>query len=142
MKTLLTTIYFLVFLGFTMQSQAQTKEETISWLKEKLGKYAEGPNSFTNITLQRINECEIVFSYVYGGGEWLQILPTSIAGLTNDGAFTYTADLAADRKQGGEAKFNNVSFIKIGNREENIRSRIEKALKHLATFCPKKQEAF
>ena len=47
MKTFLIPIYFIVFLGFTMQSQAQTKEETIGWLKEKLSNNMLGRISYT-----------------------------------------------------------------------------------------------
>jgi hypothetical protein len=34
------------------------------------------------------------------------------------------------------------NFIRIENGETNIEARIEKAIRHLATFCPKKKEAF
>ena len=39
-----------------------------------------------------------------------------------------------------EASYAMVEFHFDG--EENLRERMEKALKHLATFCPKKKETF
>ncbi|MGX9985572.1 hypothetical protein [Soonwooa purpurea] len=123
-------------------AQAQTKEETISWLKEKLSKYMY-QDKVSNITLHSIDECKIVFNYTYGGNrQCQQILPTTIKDITNEGAFRYSAQVASDQEQGKEAFFSDYSYLKLNEREENIRARVEKALKHLATFCPKKQEAF
>jgi hypothetical protein len=59
-------------------------------------------------------------------------------------SFSYAAKVIKVKsiKDESERYNNNVLGIKIEPREENIHSRIEKALKHLATFCPKKKEAF
>jgi len=143
MKTTIKTICLLAFLGFAMQTQAQTKEETISWLKEKLSKYMYWEDIATNINLQSIDECKMVFNYTYKGTrQCQQILPTAITGINSDGKFTYSANVASDQEQGKEATFKSYGYLQLGEREENIRTRVEKALKHLETFCPKKQEAF
>jgi hypothetical protein len=45
---------------------AQTKEETITWLKEKLGSYLKGQrydHDYTNIKLESLDECEFKISY-------------------------------------------------------------------------------
>lgn len=146
MKKLITL--FVLFLSIGI-ANAQTKEETIKWLKEKLGLYMKGENEqCKNIVLERINECEIVLSYQYRSPvanvymQYTQILPTAIASISGEGKFTYSANVASDQEQGKEAQFSTSSYLRLGNREENIRERVEKALKHLATFCPKKQETF
>ena len=132
----------------TNHSQAQTKEETISWLKEKLSKYMYR-DGVSNITLQSIDECKMVFSYTIDPDRWhtydrqaQQMLPTAISGITTDGKFYYNAKVASFQMQGEEVWFYKDSDLQLAEREENIRARVEKALKHLATFCPKKQEAF
>lgn len=91
MKTIIKTICLLIFLSFATQTQAQTKEETISWLKERLGKYMEGTDC-KNIILQSINECEIVFIYDFISSDgtiskYKQVLPTSITDMGMGGAF-------------------------------------------------------
>ena len=61
------TIIFSFFIVST--SSAQTKDETIKWLRDKLENYIEAePNKLSNgdytfydIKLESINECEIVF---------------------------------------------------------------------------------
>ncbi len=145
MKTiakLVLAILLFMATAVTNHAQAQTKEETISWLKEKLSKYMYYDN-VSNISLQSIDECKMVFNYTYKVTEqYQQILPTAITGIDSDGKFRYSAAVASDQEQGKEAKFYSFSFLKLGEREENIHARVEKALKHLATFCPKKQEIF
>ena len=134
----------MLFMATTVSNhaQAQTKEETISWLKEKLSKYMYMDKA-SNITLQSIDECKMVFNYTHDGTkQYQQILPTEITGINNDDRFMYSAQVASDQEQGKEATFSSSSYLKLGEREENLRARVEKALKHLATFCEKKKEAF
>ncbi|WP_183078822.1 hypothetical protein [Sphingobacterium puteale] len=38
MKTFLRSIYFIVFLGFTMQNEAQTKEEAVENIRARIEK--------------------------------------------------------------------------------------------------------
>ena len=38
--------------------------------------------------------------------------------------------------------FHDFIPLQIEEREAGIRERVEKAFKHLATFCPKKKETF
>ena len=138
MKKLFTLFAIILSIGV---ANAQTKEETISWLKEKLSKYMYAWQ-VSNIRLESIDECKIVFNFTSSYSSWQQILPTSITGINDKGKFLYSASVASTQNQGKEAFFQEYSFLNLEEREENLRARVEKALKHLATFCPKKQEAF
>ena len=66
MKKLFT--FFAIILSVGM-ANAQTKEETIAWLKDKLSKYIMGrdydPERFTDIALMSIDENKIVFVYKF-----------------------------------------------------------------------------
>ncbi|WP_398452274.1 hypothetical protein AB3466_14270 [Sphingobacterium thalpophilum] len=150
MKTLLTSIYFIVFLGFTMQSQAQTKEETIGWLKEKLSNNIMGrhndPERFTEIRLMSVDEYKIVFVFKFKNyaneiKNMKEVLPVSISSIDENGHFKYS-DKVCQTTYDGNTKFENMSWLTIAPLEENIRARIEKALKHLTSIRPKIQETF
>ena len=131
-------------------SQAQTKEETIAWLKEKLGKalrrnpHLESYESVRNIQLVSIDECQLVFSYEYKAGR----SPLDLWEIYN--ASMPTEDFKISRNYPSEGQMNRTKTreyyfgdpIIIGYEEVNLYERIEKAMAHLATFCPKKTEAF
>jgi hypothetical protein len=128
-------------------SHAQTKEETIEWLKEKLGSYIENPYkenySYRNLKLVSINECEIVISFEekYSGNYWPWCFTLPTTGFKIDGS----GEIKYDNKvvRWDEKLFSNHLYqVRIASREENIYERIQKAINHLATFCPKKTEAF
>lgn len=142
MRTIIKTVCLLVSLSFATQTQAQTKEETIAWLKEKLGKYMEGTDC-KNIILQSINECEIVFTYDFISNDgtiskYKQVLPTSITDIGMGGAFFYDRRMSYFQKQGENKVFVAVGILKLSYGEKDIWKNADKALKHLATFCPKK----
>ncbi|MDB5206106.1 MAG: hypothetical protein JWR72_1181 [Flavisolibacter sp.] len=61
MKKLL--IILCLFVSIANYAQAQTKEETITWLQQKLQKYSTG-GSMENIVV-KVSECSITFSYTY-----------------------------------------------------------------------------
>uniref|UniRef100_UPI00404B80C0 hypothetical protein n=1 Tax=Flavobacterium sp. TaxID=239 RepID=UPI00404B80C0 len=130
-----------ISLLFSANSYAQTKEETITWLKEKLGKYMMESKFYTTIRLVSIDECKIVFSYSFDDTKYIEILPTSINEI-NNGHFRYSSNVASNQREGHELKYDNMSNLQLGYREDKIEERVEKALKHLATFCPKKTETF
>lgn len=152
--------------------QAQTKEETIAWLKEKLANYlVKGDifyGTYSNIKLESLNECEFTISYVerqiindtqYPFSKTdktmyytctapttidkvvdylkydLKVVKTTSKGnslVNNMTAYTYKEDLS----------YRDFIPLAIQEREAGIRARVDKALKHLATFCPKKKEVF
>ena len=126
-------------------SYAQTKEETISWLKEKLGSYMKTEDN-TKAKLVSINECEIVFSFwrLYFG-PYTEKIPTNVDSIDADSRFRYLSDVVYSgntNKKGSYDGYSSRTLLKLDKREENIHERVLKALKHLATFCPKKKEKF
>lgn len=168
-------LFFALFFTINAISFAQTKEETINWLKEKLekclvGGYAGWSRSgnepwvpyskIINIKLESIDACVIVISYSYYHLDRKEItsndratLPTSNLDIkefkpemdSRYYSFSYSAEvIKIDDLTKGETRFDSRIFgrIEIANKEEDIRSRIEKAIKHLATFCPQKKETF
>lgn len=136
------TIITAVLLLFSLTSFAQTKEETISWLKEKLqANISPGGSSFKEITIQSVNECEIVIMHKLGEANWKYTLPTKIKNIIQPG-FQYEDEvvlLEIDDKAPIKSKF---CFLQLKDNEENLRAEVVKAMNHLATFCEKKKEAF
>ena len=148
MKTLKLTLCFVALLAFT-QGKAQTKEETIKWLTEKLSKNLYCGSAKISVVV--INECEMIFSSFDEPTKWTEgkvyriTVPTAVISLGRNGQFEYNYD--AVKVEDGMTKTtykrnttDNYLYIQQG--EENLKQRIEKALTHLATFCEKKKEAF
>ena len=80
MKKLLTLFAIILSMGL---ANAQTKEETIAWLKDKLSKYIMGrdydPERFTDIALMSIDENKIVFVYKFKMDKQLVLLAYSVS---------------------------------------------------------------
>ena len=154
MKVLKTLFLFLAMM-YAGNSYAQTKEETISWLKEKLTKNIEISSirgKVESIKVLAIDECSITVIYnlyVYDGtrrtSDYEQIteeIPTNHIEKGIRG-FKYPADLVIKKNltKNTEVRYSETGF-KIGYKEVDIENRILKALKHLSTFCEKKKETF
>jgi len=136
-------------------SYGQTKEETISWLREKLEKNliidpSSDYISKINLELNEITPCRITISYMITGPgangthHYKVILPTEGAQIT-DGFFYYSSEKISYEKNGKATSyhsFNTANDFSIRKGEDDLRARVEKALDHLATFCPKKKETF
>jgi hypothetical protein len=160
-----------LLLATVFEVKAQSKEETISWLNEKLTKYLADESTFSvkyedgqteqaspaEIKLISIDECRIVIQkkLTYPRGEIKEhtkmILPTAVLAIhPENGHFKYAAEVVSYEteveKNGvitpSSSFFSDTGYASIRNGEENIRERVATALKHLATFCPKKQETF
>lgn len=148
------TIFIAFLLLQTAVSFGQTKEETIEWLTETLNKSIAGFDSkYTEVKLESIDECTLVFSYKYKLQRYQSALPTAIKSLPDVGGFLplgqngrgfmyhnksiHTKNLDT----GKEFNHKYTASIKIQNpqNEENFYQKIEKALKHLATFCEGKK---
>ncbi len=166
MKHIISLCLAVFFMAGIQNAQAQTKEDTIAWLKEKLEKCLEGngysygseTKVFTkynkNVKLESINECEFIISYDQGKDRIKVVFPTRIKsfiydnweeGLPKRDFFDYSAAVVKKINLSNSNKiyYSSSNYdVYIAIREENILERIEKALKHLATFCPKKQEIF
>lgn len=133
------TIITAVLLLFSLTSFAQTKEETISWLKEKLqANISPGGSSFKEITIQSVNECEIVIMHKLGEANWKYTLPTKIKNIIQPG-FQYEDEVVLvtiDDKAPIKSKF---CFLQLKEDEENLRAEVVKAMNHLSTFCKEKK---
>ena len=151
MKTLKTIIT--VFLLFqTTVSFGQTKEETISWLKDKLEKhlmpFQYDKETIKDVRLISIDACQFIVSStgtLKDDGsvhKYLETFPIKNDSLSSDGYFKYTGDKILFERDGVKRYRNNSSLYISNAIEEDIIPRVEKALKHLATFCPKKKETF
>ena len=161
MKTL-KTIFILLALVCASSSFAQTKEETIAWIKGKFEKYFIGEEyldvTIKDIKLVSIDACSFTVTSIgspkSGDGKphnFSNTFPTNILGISEYGYFFYGKDEKGKvlkkvlcesdgQKQYREAYMSVIKFFTGG--EDNIRERMEKALKHLATFCEKKKETF
>jgi hypothetical protein len=143
------TMLLIAFCLFNLNSNAQTKEETINWMQQKLQTYLyfhwfDATAENVNI---KITECFITINYTYSyykNGQKLSypgynyIIPT-------DGV--EFSSYSIKMKNGIESILDNSKLtndtnfgIKIG--EENIVERLNKAVANLASFCPKKKETF
>lgn len=135
-------------------SYGQTKEETISWLKDKLSKYLN-VDDLNNFKLEDVNECEFIISgrkiLSYGNNnthlDMKYFFPTEGVNIDSEGEIKYKVKairiIKTPSHETKEEYFSDGGgFYKIQNREQDINNRIQKALDHLATFCPKKKETF
>jgi hypothetical protein len=136
---------------------AQTKEETISWITEKLKKHLV--SSFEDnrclqldyLRLESVTPCEIQVSFtLLGGGgacktkQYKCILPLDGIDVVS-GDFAYNSEkLNLIESSSGKTSYTKWStgYFSVRNGEDGLRERLQKALKHLATFCPQVKEAF
>ena len=147
---------------------AQTKEETIAWLQEKLEKhfyvFPRECKIGCTYTFQsvEINECEIKYKIKYWWGfsggtteRYTYVIPTKdliISGgilyLNYEGiTVTQTSSTYSDKTGGSLSRpYKTSRMDEFGintSGEVDINERTQKAITHLATFCPeKKKETF
>lgn len=70
------------------------------------------------------------------------VLPTSGIKVHKNGWFYYGSDIGHYTVDGKEYYISIIPQLNIRSKEENIYERLQTALEHLATFCPKKKEMF
>ena len=149
----------LIFAAST--SLAQTKEETIAWLKEKLEVAADHYDWEAEIDWISINECEIIIKYTCEGTtyemSYTEYIPLEGLLIKNDGYrslfwlnyegikrintyYTYQDGTSAGSLSADS--FHQWSDIKINETEPNLHERIIKAINHLSTFCVEEEEPF
>ena len=141
------TIFLLI--AATFSAKAQTKEETISWLKEKLTTSLNiYLNNSQSIEIISITECELVIrhnmNFIVEGKVFIQYkIPTSsiIIGYRIKNKFETIEYVDTWHHEDGKSSTISDS-IYLANTEEKIYERLQKAFDHLATFCPKKKETF
>lgn len=162
LKTIITTTILLFALTSTQHTQAQTKEETIAWIKEKFEKYFDSYGEFSyskegaklivtpcNIHIEYYNNWsgvdknyrafesfpppEVLSVGLNDKGDRVIIKLASASGKSYHWFYT-------DRSDNARSPITQeIDFI---NGEANLAERMEKALKHLATFCETKKETF
>jgi len=154
MKKILIILGLLVV--FSTNSNAQTKEETITWLQQKLQKYLfyaeSGEVKYVSV---EVTECFITIKFAlvncgfYRSNEYYNqyyVIPTDgvqfekylhvMIKMKNDVCSIREKIYNRDER----FTYNTVLSITLG--EENLLERLNKAVTHLATFCPRKQEIF
>jgi hypothetical protein len=161
-------MYLVLLLAFSISiSKAQTKEETVEWITEKLKANMEGYYFSKSVLYYRytptdftIDECQLTVNILEessysGGGSWEHTITVPLQDLIirNDGTFynfgiqkVTTATTYRDKSSiGAKGTLNDSKGnFKINlDKERDILERMRKAFKHLATFCPpKKKETF
>ena len=140
------TITICLLLLGTLTAQAQTKEETISWLREKLKTCLIEQNS--NTRLINIDECQFTIQYdqLYNNNTkdtYEVSFPFEGVTISENGALIYELDVIHYQS---ETKKNTVYYRQSQKLlrlcETDIYARMLKAMQHLSTFCPKKKETF
>lgn len=146
LKTIITIAIVLFALTSTQQAQAQTKEETIAWIKEKLEKHGGSTryNSyFTNVT---VSPCMISCTHISSDYSdkisfFNPIMAKSWS--VNEDKTYIKADAQIIRYVQSNGSVDQYPDIALKNGESDIHERMIKALLHLATFCDEgKNEAF
>ncbi|MGV0927111.1 hypothetical protein ACTS9K_08080 [Empedobacter sp. ULE_I145] len=137
-------LLILCVLGFANLSQAQTKEETIAWIKEKLEKYGGWNDNISIATFIDVNvsPCKISFmqtnSEVEGKRKSFNPSHAKSWGVNIEKTNIFADANIIDMDDG-----RAVNNLFLQNGESNIHERMIKALLHLATFCEEtKNEAF
>lgn len=136
------TIITAVLLLFSLTSFAQTKEETIAWIKEKLEQYGgyDGLYTYTNVS---VSACSISFTRKYSsGGESAENFNPSMAKSWKVHRYYIDADPEIIQYTYSDGNKGSSGSLWIRNGELDIHERMIKALTHLATFCDQKKEAF
>jgi hypothetical protein len=133
-------------------SLAQTKEETIAWLQEKINVYAQRSYGDYQIELVYITECRLEVEYSSEENpdqiDFIEYIPLNGLGINNKGY------LKSDNKgitrihlsytnQDGEAvaSIADTSFVSKASiiiTESEIYDLFIKSINHLSTFCAEK----
>jgi len=151
MKSIITilNIYLLAFAS-TQTAQAQTKEKTIVWIKEKLGQYVKGIDKESI----RVSPCEISWVeteteenvYLYYGAppaKYCSFDPSKAGKwsveengqISAESAVVKYADYNMLSGEIEEEEFTELNFFSIELSKEDLAADMAKALNHLATFC-------
>ena len=154
---LLKTLFLFLAMMYAGNSYAQTKEETIEWLKEKFANahlYDFMEPAKQKVKIESINECEVVFTYESkrkeDGGFSRTTIPFANLKMKKTGdrndekSIGNMANAIKSECETCKSKTYNTSntSIHIEETEVDLFSRIEKAAAHLATFCAKNKQAF
>ncbi|MGV8946369.1 MAG: hypothetical protein ACOH1N_08075 [Lutibacter sp.] len=120
-----------------------SKEQTISWLTEKLKRSISGDSYTTTINLVNLDACNLVFEYSnMVGRKYRETIPTDIASINKYNQFTYNDDICLSKsfafgiiQEENETTYKNKSFLNINTKDDDLISNITFAMKHLAGYC-------
>ncbi|WBV60837.1 hypothetical protein PFY12_01650 [Chryseobacterium camelliae] len=130
---------------------AQTKEETIKWLTEKLKDFGKNASRATNVNIKSIDECKIVVDYTLSSKDkqgkakelaFEEILPTNINRIIGSdesypGHFFYSEEIVITNFEGKFLTKGRTSALRFDDNSVYIPD-VDRAIKYLATFCMKK----
>ncbi|WDF46438.1 hypothetical protein PQ459_16235 [Chryseobacterium sp. KACC 21268] len=139
-------IMICMMMAVPVLANAQTKEETISWLKEKLKTCLVEQNS--NTRLVSIDECQFTIQYdqLYNDNtKDTDEVSFPFDGVTiKDGQLIYELDVIKRFRLGkaNSKVYYKTSSVLLRLCETDIYARMQKAMQHLSTFCPKQKETF
>lgn len=159
MKHIITLCLALFFMTGTQNAQAQTKEETVDWIKENLKKYATNGNTknVKQVKVISVSPCGISYQVIDEDDSYqtYEFNPSyAISWSRRGGTVHETGKTTRMIYSGGDGtlvkRYSSIgnktvydSFIYIEEKDTpDIGSRLAKALNHLATFCVQKKEAF
>ena len=147
MEQLLTRLYDLkekkADSQFNKEIEKLNKQQTITWLKEKLSDNIAGDTYTTSIKLISLDDCNLVYEYTnFVGRKYQETMPTSIESISNYNRLIYSKKICISKafafgiiQEKDEITYSNISFLSIKSNDEDLISNIEFALKHLANFC-------
>jgi|GEM_PF-1152294 len=153
-QKIMMTIFFSLFLSSAgFHARAQTKEETISWLKEKLAGHIYVDDDW-HIKDLEVSPCEISWTeesdeeYEHGHSYFFCSFNPALAGSWSSERNTLIlaqASIVYSRNYSGTIGSyveHGASVFIIKEGEEGIAEEMAKKLNHLATFCDEgKKEA-
>lgn len=137
------TLIILTATIFNFQATAQTKEETISWVKEKLVKYLQVGVNAKSVSIESLDECFIILKMgMDDNATFISYkIPTKDAYIDRGWIKSNNESIfVAERKGYTNYVIPGHAFFAFG--EDNIEDRMNLALKKLSSFCPVKKEAF
>src|SRR5690606_9215693 len=136
------TILLFAFLAGMVTTQAQTEEETIAWITEKLQQHFG--NEQCNVKITQVTPCDISFVLICGEQTNEYQFNPSMSEWTGTENVIATAGaiikvIRKGRYDSGKTEYiSDLWFSEKGT--PGIKVRLVKALNHLATFCREKKE--
>ena len=130
------------FFASTSTTQAQSKEETIEWIKRKLERNFNN-NSFKYVRVKAtVEPCMIILETYFNDTDFYRwYIPTGSETYIekySDGFHIRGGFKVEEHFPNSKTKFfvnKSWSYYKILTKEENLGERMEKAIRHLNTFC-------
>jgi len=107
MKDIITLCLAVFFMAGLQDTQAQSKEETIEWIKEKLESSTDFSNGkyLSKLNIKSITECAITYTYSNLGVVHLEeTFPVKNVTINKNGFLNYPAEavIAKDLTHGGQ----------------------------------------